>query len=122
MPIGEEHVEKMKRTLSDLTNAAVGRAAGSCTAAAFLSQFIEPLNSANTKNNNTAQGALAVRGAANKQNKKNKKNITTSAKGEKRGRPPKMNSRATTTTSRNAGQQGSRKRLHQANTSVKEEY
>uniref|UniRef100_A0A0A9X7A0 Putative cytosol aminopeptidase n=1 Tax=Lygus hesperus TaxID=30085 RepID=A0A0A9X7A0_LYGHE len=43
MPIGDEHTQKMKRNLADLTNAAVGRAGGSCTAAAFLSEFIEPL-------------------------------------------------------------------------------
>lgn len=41
MPIGEEHQEAMKGGIADLTNAAKGRAAGSCTAAAFLSNFIE---------------------------------------------------------------------------------
>lgn len=41
MPIGEEHTKAMKGGIADLTNAAEGRAAGSCTAAAFLQEFIE---------------------------------------------------------------------------------
>lgn len=78
MPIGDEHLAKMKRTLSDFTNAAVGRAAGSCTAAAFLSQFIEPLQLTNNhNNNNNTQKTAAMRGATNKRkgnNNDNKKN------------------------------------------------
>lgn len=42
MPIGEEHVDLMKGGIADLINAAPGRQAGSCTAAAFLSHFVEP--------------------------------------------------------------------------------
>ena len=41
MPIGDEHVEMMKGTLSDLTNCRVKREAGACTAAAFLSAFVD---------------------------------------------------------------------------------
>lgn len=41
MPIGEEHMEAMRGGLADLRNVATGRSGGSCTAAAFLSNFIE---------------------------------------------------------------------------------
>ncbi|KAG5478912.1 hypothetical protein CUR178_05493 [Leishmania enriettii] len=42
MPIGDEHKDMMKGGIADLINAAPGRQAGSCTAAAFLSNFVEP--------------------------------------------------------------------------------
>lgn len=42
MPIGEEHKTAMKGGIADLINCAPGRQGGSCTAAAFLSNFIEP--------------------------------------------------------------------------------
>ncbi|KPI87446.1 cytosolic leucyl aminopeptidase metallo-peptidase Clan MF Family M17 [Leptomonas seymouri] len=42
MPIGDEHKEAMRGNIADLINAAPGRQGGSCTAAAFLSNFIEP--------------------------------------------------------------------------------
>ncbi|KAG5478701.1 hypothetical protein LSCM1_06105 [Leishmania martiniquensis] len=42
MPIGDEHKDMMKGGIADLINAAPGRQAGSCTAAAFLSHFVEP--------------------------------------------------------------------------------
>lgn len=42
MPIGEEHKDAMKGGVADLINAAPGRQGGSCTAAAFLSNFVEP--------------------------------------------------------------------------------
>jgi leucyl aminopeptidase len=41
MPIGEEHTKAMKGGIADLVNAAEGRSGGSCTAAAFLQEFIE---------------------------------------------------------------------------------
>lgn len=41
MPVGEEHMQLMRGGVADLVNAAPGRAGGSCTAAAFLSHFIE---------------------------------------------------------------------------------
>ncbi|EPY21441.1 leucyl aminopeptidase [Strigomonas culicis] len=41
MPVGEEHLQLMRGGVADLVNAAPGRAGGSCTAAAFLSHFIE---------------------------------------------------------------------------------
>lgn len=41
MPIGDEHKDAMKGNLADLINSAPGRQAGSCTAAAFLSNFVE---------------------------------------------------------------------------------
>lgn len=42
MPIGPEHRDLMKGTLSDLLNAAPGRYGGACTAAAFLEHFVAP--------------------------------------------------------------------------------
>lgn len=42
MPIGDEHREAMKGGVADLVNAAAGRQGGSCTAAAFLANFVEP--------------------------------------------------------------------------------
>ncbi|GET88756.1 cytosolic leucyl aminopeptidase [Leishmania tarentolae] len=42
MPIGDEHKDMMKGGIADLINASPGRQAGSCTAAAFLSNFVEP--------------------------------------------------------------------------------
>jgi len=42
MPIGEEHKAAMQGGIADLINCAPGRQGGSCTAAAFLSNFIEP--------------------------------------------------------------------------------
>jgi leucyl aminopeptidase len=42
MPIGDEHKEAMKGNIADLINSAPGRQGGSCTAAAFLSNFVEP--------------------------------------------------------------------------------
>ncbi|XP_050340902.1 probable cytosol aminopeptidase [Bactrocera neohumeralis] len=42
MPVGPEHTERMKGGLADLVNAAAGREAGACTAAAFLANFVEP--------------------------------------------------------------------------------
>lgn len=41
LPIGEEHVHAIKGSMSDLVNVSTGKGAGSCTAAAFLSHFIE---------------------------------------------------------------------------------
>ncbi|CUG88276.1 peptidase, putative [Bodo saltans] len=41
MPIGAEHTKAMKGGIADLINAAEGRSGGSCTAAAFLQEFIE---------------------------------------------------------------------------------
>ncbi|KAK7194317.1 cytosolic leucyl aminopeptidase [Novymonas esmeraldas] len=42
LPIGDEHKEAMKGGIADLINAAPGRQGGACTAAAFLSNFVEP--------------------------------------------------------------------------------
>ncbi|CAJ1025142.1 Cytosol aminopeptidase family, catalytic domain containing protein, putative [Leishmania lindenbergi] len=42
MPIGDEHKDMMKGGIADLINTAPGRQAGSCTAAAFLANFVEP--------------------------------------------------------------------------------
>ncbi|KAH9593450.1 Peptidase M17 [Trypanosoma melophagium] len=41
MPIGEEHKKAVKGGIADLVNVSTGREAGSCTAAAFLSHFID---------------------------------------------------------------------------------
>ncbi|ORC89166.1 putative cytosolic leucyl aminopeptidase, putative,metallo-peptidase, Clan MF, Family M17 [Trypanosoma theileri] len=41
MPIGEEHKKAVKGGIADLVNVSTGREAGSCTAAAFLSNFID---------------------------------------------------------------------------------
>ncbi|RNF17368.1 putative cytosolic leucyl aminopeptidase, putative,metallo-peptidase, Clan MF, Family M17 [Trypanosoma conorhini] len=41
MPVAEEHKKAVKGGLADLKNVSTGREAGSCTAAAFLSNFIE---------------------------------------------------------------------------------
>ncbi|RNF01476.1 putative cytosolic leucyl aminopeptidase, putative,metallo-peptidase, Clan MF, Family M17 [Trypanosoma rangeli] len=41
MPIAEEHKKAVKGGLADLTNVSTSREAGSCTAAAFLGNFIE---------------------------------------------------------------------------------
>ncbi|ESL10855.1 cytosolic leucyl aminopeptidase [Trypanosoma rangeli SC58] len=41
MPIAEEHKKAVKGGLADLTNVSTSKEAGSCTAAAFLSNFIE---------------------------------------------------------------------------------
>lgn len=42
MPVGAEHTKAMQGGIADLINCGEGRVAGSCTAAAFLKQFIEP--------------------------------------------------------------------------------
>lgn len=42
MPVGQEHLEAVKGGMADLINATPGRSAGSSTAAAFLSNFVEP--------------------------------------------------------------------------------
>lgn len=41
MPVGEEHLDAVKGGIADLVNVSSGREAGSCTAAAFLSNFVE---------------------------------------------------------------------------------
>ena len=41
MPLTDFHVDDMKGTHADLCNISGGRNAGSCTAAAFLEQFVE---------------------------------------------------------------------------------
>ncbi|KAG5504417.1 hypothetical protein JKF63_04869 [Porcisia hertigi] len=42
MPIGDEHKDMIKGGIADLINVSRGREAGSCTAAAFLANFVEP--------------------------------------------------------------------------------
>nr|CCC92086.1 putative cytosolic leucyl aminopeptidase [Trypanosoma congolense IL3000] len=41
MPIGEEHQQAVKGNIADLMNVSTSKEAGSCTAAAFLSNFVE---------------------------------------------------------------------------------